>query len=135
MQLEVQKLSQKNPGLQPTSSDVTQGGLIAVVGHNGAGKSTLLRVLGGWLVPDDGLARVNGITLDNRLVLTPQIGFVPEAPNLSDVFSVEYNLTLFARLFRIPHTRIDEVLREFNLLDFRHDQRDPCTAQIVSRIG
>tara|TARA_R110002072_G_scaffold102349_2_gene225141 strand:+ start:21459 stop:22139 length:681 start_codon:yes stop_codon:yes gene_type:complete len=138
MQLEVQHLSKvypKNRGLQDTSFSVAQGELVAVVGHNGAGKSTLLKLLGGWLVPDAGRVRVNGISLDNRLILAPQIGFVPEAPNLFDVFSVEYNLTLFARLFRISETRVDEVLHEFNLLEFRRSTVQNLSKGLKQRVS
>jgi ABC-2 type transport system ATP-binding protein len=122
-QLEVHRLSktyEEKRGLNSAGFNVEKGELIALVGHNGAGKSTLLKILAGWLVPDSGAARIDGIDLKNRRALVRKIGFVPEAPNLFDFFSVEYNLTLFARLFRIPHSRIDETLNEFNLVPFRH---------------
>ena len=104
MQLEIHHLSKvynKNRGLLATGFNVEEGELIAVVGHNGAGKSTLLKMLGGWLVPDGGDVRIDGIDLNNRRALVRKIGFVPETPNLFDFFSVEYNLALFARLFLI----------------------------------
>ena len=113
MQLEVHHLSKVykgNRGLLDTGFNVEKGELIAVVGHNGAGKSTLLKMLGGWLVPDSGEVRVDGIDLKNRRALVRQIGFVPETPNLYDLFSVEYNLCLFARLFKIPCSRIEETV-------------------------
>ena len=36
-----------------------------------------------------------------------------------DVFSVDYNLALFARLFGAPASRIEDTLKEFKLLPFR----------------
>jgi ABC-2 type transport system ATP-binding protein len=131
MQLEVQQLSRvykEARGLLPTDFTVEEGELVAVVGHNGAGKSTLLKLLGGWLVPDGGKVRVNGVDLKNRRAVVREIGFVPETPNLFDFFSVEYNLTLFARLFDIPRTRVEETLKEFNLLPFRRNK-----VQILSK--
>ena len=122
MQLEVHRLTKiyrEQRGLLPTSFQVEKGESIAIVGHNGAGKSTLLKILAGWLVPDGGAASVDGIDLKNRLALVRKIGFVPETPNLFDFFSVEYNLKLFVRLFQIPFSRIEETLKEFNLLPFR----------------
>lgn len=122
MQLEVHRLTKvyrEKRGLLPTSFHVEKGELIAIVGHNGAGKSTLLKILASWLIPDGGSVLVDGIDLKNRVALARKIGFVPETPNLFDSFSVEYNLTLFARFFQLPASRIEETLKEFNLLPFR----------------
>jgi ABC-2 type transport system ATP-binding protein len=138
MHLEVHHLSKlykENRGLLATEFNVDKGELIAVVGHNGAGKSTLLKLLGGWLIPDGGEVRVDGIDLDNRRALVSKIGFVPETPNLFDFFSVEYNLSLFARLFRIPVSRIEETLREFNLLPFRHNKVQVLSKGLKQRVS
>jgi ABC-type multidrug transport system ATPase subunit len=122
MHLDVLSLSKIYPGrrgLLPASFSAEQGELIAIVGHNGAGKSTLLKLLAGWLIPDSGQVTVEGVGILDRLAVVRKIGFVPETPNLHDSFSVEYNLTLFARLFRIPIARVEETLQEFKLLTFR----------------
>jgi ABC-type multidrug transport system ATPase subunit len=115
-------------GLLPTSFEVEKREFIAVIGHNGAGKSTLLKMLAGWLLPDSGEVLVDGIDLKNRTALVRKIGFVPETPNLFDFFSVEYNFKLFTRLFQIPLIRIEETLKEFNLLTYRHN-----TIQVLSK--
>jgi len=138
MQLEVHRLSKvykENRGLLATGFNVDKGQLIAVVGHNGAGKSTLLKLLGGWLVPDGGEVRIDGIDLKHRRTLVRKIGFVPETPNLFDSFSVEYNLRLFARLFRIPGSRIEETLREFNLLPFRRNKVQELSKGLKQRVS
>jgi ABC-type multidrug transport system ATPase subunit len=138
MQLEVQHLSKvykENRGLLDTGFDVERGELIAVVGHNGAGKSTLLKLLGGWLVPDSGEVRVDGIDLKNRRALVRKIGFVPETPNLFDFFSVEYNLRLFARFFQIRSSRIEETLKEFSLLPFRHSKAQELSKGLKQRVS
>lgn len=125
MALSVNQLSKRykeQRGLLPSSFIVREGELIAVVGHNGAGKSTLLKLLGGWLVPDGGGATLGGIDLGDRRAVARQIGFVPEIPNLFDNFSVEYNLALFARLFRMPPSRVEETLEEFSLLPYRRNK-------------
>ena len=122
MLLDVHRLSKvysEKRGLLAASFGVEQGELIAVVGHNGAGKSTLLKLLGGWLIRDGGDVRIDGIDLKNRRALARKIGFVPETPNLFELFSVEYNLALFSRLFQIPYSRVEDTLMEFNLQSFR----------------
>jgi ABC-type multidrug transport system ATPase subunit len=138
MQLEVHQLSRvykEARGLLPTDFTVEEGELVAVVGHNGAGKSTLLKLLGSWLVPDGGEVRVDGVDLKDRRAVVRKIGFVPETPNLFDFFSVEYNLTLFARLFEIPRSRVEETLKEFNLLPFRDNKVQILSKGLKQRVS
>lgn len=122
-------------GLLQTSFDVEKGELIAIVGHNGAGKSTLLKMLASWILPDSGEVLVDGINLKNRIALVRKIGFVPETPNLFDFFSVEYNFKLFARLFQIPFSRIEEILQEFNLLPYRHNKIQVLSKGLKQRVS
>ncbi len=138
MQLEVDQLCKvynEERGLRAASFNVQKGELIAVVGHNGAGKSTLLKMLAGWSIPDSGAVRVEGIDLENRRDLVQKVSFVPETPNLFDFFSVEYNLVLFARLFRIPFTRIDATLKEFNLMPFRKSKVQVLSKGLKQRVS
>lgn len=138
MLIEVQNLTKVyngKRGLLPTSFEVKKGELIAIVGHNGAGKSTLLKMLASWIVPDSGKVLVDGINLKNRIALVRKIGFVPETPNLFDFFSVEYNLKLFARLFQIPFSRMEEILKEFNLLTYRHNKVQVLSKGLKQRVS
>lgn len=138
MQLEVlnlTKLYDQKRGLQPTSFAVKKGELIAVVGHNGAGKSTLLKMLANWILPDSGQVTIDGIDLKNRTAVVKKVGFVPEVPNLFDFFSVEYNLKLFAFLFQTPFLRVDEILREFNLIAFRKNKIQELSKGLKQRVN
>ena len=138
MQIEIQniaKVYKDNRGLHPFSLKVDKGELIAVIGHNGAGKSTLLKILANWHLPDSGQAFVDGINLMNRSSVVRKVGFVPEVPNLFDFFSVEYNLKLFARLFQVPHLRIEEILKEFDLLSFRTTKIQDLSKGLRQRVS
>lgn len=138
MQIKIENITRiytENRGLQPVSFTVEKGELIAVIGHNGAGKSTLLKILAGWFLPDSGTVTVDGINLKNRLAVVKKVGFVPEVPNLFEFFSVEYNLKLFARLFHVPFVRIEEILREFNLLPFRNSKVQDLSKGLRQRVS
>ncbi|MDA8423492.1 MAG: ABC transporter ATP-binding protein [Nitrospiraceae bacterium] len=138
MQLEIRdltKLYDHKRGLLPTSFDVIKGELIAVVGHNGAGKSTLLKMLANWILPDSGQVLIDGIDLRNRTAVVRKVGFIPEVPNLFDFFSVEYNLKLFAVLFQTPLLRVDEVLREFNMIPFRKNKVQVLSKGLKQRVN
>jgi ABC-2 type transport system ATP-binding protein len=138
MQIEIHnltKLYDPNRGLLPISFDVNQGELVAVVGHNGAGKSTLLKMLANWILPDSGQAVIDGINLKNRTAVVKKVGFVPEAPNLFDFFTIEYNLKLFASLFQVSFLRVDDVLREFNLLPFRKNKIQVLSKGLKQRVN
>jgi len=129
------KVYNEKRGLLTTSFEVEKGELIAIIGHNGAGKSTLLKMLASWLLPDSGEVLVDGINLKNRMALVRKVGFVPETPNLFDFFSVEYNFKLFARLFQIPFLRIEETLKEFNLLPYRHNKIQVLSKGLKQRVS
>lgn len=138
MRIEIQNLTKvysENRGLLPVSFDVEKGELIAVIGHNGAGKSTLLKMLANWLIPDNGHVLVDGIDLGNRLAVVRKVGFVPETPNLFDFFSVEYNFKLFAQLFQVPSLRIEEILKEFDLLPFRKNRIQVLSKGLQQRVS
>ncbi len=138
MQLEISnlaKLYEKKRGLAPTSFEVAKGELIAIVGHNGAGKSTLLKMLASWILPDSGDVTIDGIDLKNRTAVVRKVGFIPEEPNLFDFFSVEYNLKLFAALSRTPVLRVEEILREFNLLPFRKSRIQALSKGLKQRVS
>lgn len=138
MQLEVRHLTKRydhEKGLSPTSFVVTKGELIAIVGHNGAGKSTLLKMLANWIRPDRGQVIIDGTDLGNRAVVVRKIGFVPEVPYLFEFFSVDYNLKLFAVLFKIPFKRVDDILDEFNLIPFRKTKVQALSKGLKQRVN
>lgn len=129
------KVYHEERGIRSINLEVEKGELVALIGHNGAGKSTLLKVLSGWLLPDSGQAFIEDIDLFNRLAVVRKVGFIPETPNLFDFFSVEYNLTLFARLFQVSSGRVEDILSVFNLLSFRHNRIQELSKGLRQRVS
>jgi len=138
MQLEIRNLAKyydQKRGLAPISFNVCKGELIAIVGHNGAGKSTLLKILANWIIPDAGIAMLNGVNVRNRSAVIRAIGFIPEVPNLFDAFSVAYNLKLFAALSRTPTSRVEAILAEFDLLALRKSKVQTLSKGLKQRVN
>lgn len=133
--LNLTKVYNESRGLFPISFNVKKAELIAIVGHNGAGKSTLLKILSSSLLADSGKVLIDGVDLTNRLDLVRKIGFVSETPNLFEFFTVEYNLNLFAKLFKINHARIEEILKEFGLLTFRNYKIQNLSKGLKQRVN
>ncbi|MDD2900030.1 MAG: ABC transporter ATP-binding protein [Desulfuromonadaceae bacterium] len=138
MQIKIHNLTKvydEKRGLLPVNLEVEKGELVAIIGHNGAGKSTFMKMLANWILPDDGQVLVDGIDLKNRLAMVRKIGFVPEVPNLFDFFSVDYNLSVFARLFQVPAARTEEILEEFALVPFRKDRIQVLSKGLRQRVS
>lgn len=129
------KVYNETRGLFPTSFSVEKGELIAIVGHNGAGKSTLLKILSNTHLPDSGSVVIDGVNLTDRLAMVRKIGFVSETPNLYEFFSVEYNLSLFAKLFDIKKERINEIITEFNLETYRNTKVQNLSKGLKQRVN
>jgi ABC-type sugar transport system ATPase subunit len=82
--------------------DVPGGICLGLLGPNGAGKSTTMRLLTGQAIADEGEIRV----LDHELPAQSKearalMGVVPQLDNLDVDVSVEDNLAVFARLYRV----------------------------------
>ena len=129
------KLYARNRGLLPTSFLVNKGELIAIVGHNGAGKSTLLKMVATWVLPDSGQLVIDGIDLSQRKNYVKKVGFVPETPSLFDLFSVTYNLKLFALLLRTSLQRVDEIIQEFDLAAYRKNKIHTLSKGLKQRVN
>ncbi len=96
---------------------VEYGEVYALVGPNGAGKSTTLKVLAGLLKADDGIARISGIDVKNRVEVLKKIGYVPEEPTLFSYLTAKEVLTFSAKLrkMRDYEDRIHYLLDLFSI--------------------
>jgi ABC-2 type transport system ATP-binding protein len=107
--------------------DVEHGEVFGFLGHNGAGKTTTVRLLNGVLAPTGGRLRVLGYDpLDDGATLRRHTGVLTETPSLDEKLSAWENLTIYARLYRVPETdieaRVRTLLEEFEL-DTRATER------------
>ncbi len=104
--------------------DVPEGICLGLLGPNGAGKSTTMRLLTGQAIADSGELRVLGHELPrDAKAARAEMGVVPQLDNLDVDVSVEDNLAVYARLYRVPDVR-DAVERSLALARLTARRRD-----------
>ena len=82
--------------------DVPEGICLGLLGPNGAGKSTTMRLLTGQAIADAGELRVLGHELPGESkAARAEMGVVPQLDNLDVDVTVEDNLAVYARLYRV----------------------------------
>lgn len=95
---------------------VNEGELFGFLGPNGAGKTTTIRVLIGSQRPTSGTIRVAGYSIPTEFeAVKHQFGYVPDTENHIEEFTGRENLQLFARLYGIPLSKVDESLARLEL--------------------
>ncbi len=96
---------------------VAAGECFGLLGPNGAGKTTTLKLCLGLIEPDGGEIELLGEPVPRRArEARAGVGVVPQFDNLDPDFTVEENLVVYGRYFRIPESHIRE--RIPGLLDF-----------------
>lgn len=98
------------------SLTVNEGELFGFLGPNGAGKTTTIKVLIGSLRPTSGEIRVAGFRIPAEFEsVKQQFGYVPDTENHVEEFTGRENLELFARLYDMPLSIVDESLARLEL--------------------
>lgn len=119
--IEVDNLTKRYGQVQAVngiSFTVLAGEIFGFLGHNGAGKTTTVRILTGRTRPSSGTAIVAGCNVETELAkLKPKINLVFEDPNLYERFSGRENLAIFASLYGVSGSRVDELLDMVQLRD------------------
>jgi ABC-2 type transport system ATP-binding protein len=114
--IEVKELSKAYGPIQAlrgVSFRVAPGQIIGLLGPNGAGKTTVMKILTGYLQPDSGQVRVDGLdVLTKTLEVQQRIGYLPESAPLYPELSVQAYLSMIAELRQIPAKEQVECLSE-----------------------
>ena len=104
--------------------EVPAGICLGLLGPNGAGKSTTMRLLTGQAIADAGELRALGHELpEDAKAARAEMGVVPQLDNLDVDVTVEDNLAIFARLYRVPDVEA-AVDRGLDLARLRARRRD-----------
>jgi ABC-type multidrug transport system ATPase subunit len=117
--------------------EVPKGICLGLLGPNGAGKSTTMRMLTGQALADEGSITVLGHKLPGEAKeARAEMGVVPQLDNLDVDVSVEDNLAVFARLYRVHDVKaaIDRGLALARLEGRRRDAVDELSGGMRRRL-
>ncbi len=92
---------------------IGRGEIFGFLGSNGCGKTTTMKMLTGLLPPSEGQAWLFGRPVDPHDIDTRRrVGYMTQSFSLYTELTVRQNLTLHARLFRMPEDRIVARVKE-----------------------
>jgi lipooligosaccharide transport system ATP-binding protein len=117
--------------------EVPAGICLGLLGPNGAGKSTTMRLLTGQAIADAGELRVLGHELPgDAKAARAEMGVVPQLDNLDVDVTVEDNLAVYARLYRVQDVgaAVDRALDLARLRDRRRDAVDKLSGGMRRRL-
>jgi ABC-2 type transport system ATP-binding protein len=109
------------------SFSVAQGEIFGLLGPNGAGKSTLIRMMTTLIPMTGGKAFIAGHDVTkNADAARRSIGVIPQAMTSDPDLTVEENLSIYAKLYGVPHDErvraIDQLLEDVELTKWRGSQ-------------
>ncbi|WYP26466.1 ABC transporter ATP-binding protein [Alkalihalobacillus sp. FSL W8-0930] len=98
---------------------VKKGEIFGLLGPSGSGKTTTNKILTGELSPTSGEVNVLGMTSSKfgSASFRSKIGILSDNSSLYERLTVYDNLKLFCKLYGVPVSQIDVLLKEVNLQD------------------
>ena len=99
----------KRDAVKGLDLSVSQGEMLALLGHNGAGKTTTLKMLVGLLRPSQGTVTVGPYNVvEHPREVSRLIGYVPDQPYLYEKLSGREFLELVAEIYGLTAAEIRE---------------------------
>jgi len=113
--------------LDSVDLNISKGEIFGLLGPNGAGKTTLISILCGFLIPDQGSAKIFGLDCktDSKKI-AKKMNLASGFSGISDFFSAEELLRFFCYLYGLDNieNRIENALKITGLLE--HRKRRPA---------
>jgi ABC-2 type transport system ATP-binding protein len=123
------------------SFSVKRGDILGFLGPNGAGKSTTMKMITGYVRPDSGTARVDGIdVMKDPVAVKRKVGYLPEnAPAYPEMTVAEF-LGFIAEIrgFRdstTKRTQVDRAIKLTHLVSVRNQTIETLSKGYKQRVG
>jgi ABC-2 type transport system ATP-binding protein len=123
------------------SFEVRRGDILGFLGPNGAGKSTTMKMITGFLRPDAGTVRVEGVdVLTDPVGAKRRIGYLPESAPAYGEMTVSEFLSFIAetRGFTTTEARrahVERALSRTHLESVRHQSIETLSKGFKQRVG
>jgi ABC-2 type transport system ATP-binding protein len=99
--------------IRDINMEISQTGIVGLLGSNGAGKSTTMNILCGALNQTEGNVFINGVNMrENPILAKTQIGFLPQQAPLYMDLTVDEYLRYCADLRLMPKDKIKGAMQE-----------------------
>ena len=133
---DISKVYGTQKALDAVSFQLQKGEIVGFLGPNGAGKSTMMKVLTTYLQPTTGIATVQGFDIHTQSRAVQQsVGYLPEHnPLYLELYVREY-LKFNASIYKVAHSRIEEVIQLTGLGDESHKKIGQLSKGYRQRVG
>ena len=107
--------------LKDINMTLHQGEILGFLGPSGAGKTTTIKIITGQLRQTSGEARLLGTDSANiDESIYENIGVVSDSSGIYKKMTVWQNLAVFARIWKVPRERVEQVLDQVGLAEHKN---------------
>ena len=107
--------------LKDINMTLRQGEILGFLGPSGAGKTTTIKIITGQLRQTSGEARLLGTDSANiDESIYENIGVVSDSSGIYKKMTVWQNLAVFARIWKVPRERVEQVLAQVGLAEHKN---------------
>jgi len=117
---------------------IVRGSITGLLGGNGAGKTTTIAMIMGLVLPTSGRIQVLGHPIpDESAAVLGRMNFESPYVDMPMRLTVRQNLTIFGRLYAVPHLRerIEELASDLDLGDFLDRANGKLSAGQKTRVA
>lgn len=124
-----------NIALNQISFSINEGEIFGFLGPSGSGKTTMINILTGQLQANSGKTELLG--KDSQELLPSdfeELGLVGDTSGYYEKLSLYNNLLLFARLYGVSKSRIEEILKQVGLYDSKDTPAEKLSTGMRQRM-
>ena len=124
-----------NIALNQISFSINEGEIFGFLGPSGSGKTTMINILTGQLQANSGKTKLLG--KDSQKLLPSdfeELGLVGDTSGYYEKLSLYNNLLLFARLYGVSKSRIEEILKQVGLYDSKDTPAEKLSTGMRQRM-